>query len=83
MKVKKIAEETGNAKNHTYAKVTQAGGNTTMRLNKINNANKNHKQNIHEKLCSISPKQFRSQGNNLGKKSLKQIQQKTICSNRR
>ena len=42
---------------------------TTMRLSKTNNVNKNHKQNIHETLCTVSPtNQFRRQGNNLSKK---------------
>ena len=55
-----------------------------MRLSKINKIDKNQKQNIHEKLHSISPtKQFRKQGNNLGRKPSKQTQQSTIHSNRR
>ena len=71
VKKKKIAEETGNAENHTYAKVTHAGRNPRRRLSKTNNANNKHKQNIHEKLCSISPaNRFRRQGNNLSKKPL-------------
>ena len=52
VKAKKIAEETGNTENHTYAKVTRAGRNPTRRLSKTNNADNNHKQNKHEKLPS-------------------------------
>ena len=69
MKVKKIAQETGNAENRTYAEVTCAGRNPTRRLSKTNNADNKYKQNIHEKLHSISPtNHFRRQGNNLSKK---------------
>ena len=81
---KKKFWRTGNAESHTYAEVTQAGRNPTMRLSKINKIDKNQKQNIHEKLHSISPtKQLRKQGNNLGRKPSKQTQQSTIHSNRR
>ena len=49
--------------------VIQKTVNPTRRLRKINNADKNHKQNIHEKLCTISARnRFKRQGNNLSKK---------------
>ena len=65
VKVKEIAKETGNTKNRTYAEVLGAGRNLTGRLSKSNNANNKHKQNMHEKLCSISLRnRFRRWGNN-------------------
>ena len=70
--MKKIAEETGNTENHTYAEVIRAGRNPTRRLNKTSNADNNHKQNIYENLRSISPtNRCRRQGNNLSKKPSK------------
>ena len=69
MKVKEIAEEAGNIENRTYAEVTCAGRNPTRILSKTNNADKNQKQNIHEKLPSVSRRnRFRRQGDNLSKK---------------
>ena len=68
MKVKETAEETGNAEKRTYTEETRAGRNPARRLSKINNAGNKHKQNIHEKLCSVSPwNRFRRQGGNLSK----------------
>ena len=54
-KAKKIAEETGNTENRTYAKATRVGRNPTRRLRKTNNADNKHKESIHEKLHSIRP----------------------------
>ena len=72
MSVKKIVEETGNTESRTYAEVIRAGRNPTRRLSKTSNADNNHKQNIHEKLRSISPtNRCRRQGNNLSKKPSK------------
>ena len=69
VKVKKIAEETGNTENCIYAEVTWTGRNPARRLSKSNNADNKLKQSIHEKLCSISPTNwFRRQGDNLSKK---------------
>ena len=45
MKVKKIAEESGNTENCTYAEVTRAGRSPTRRLSKTNNAKNKHKEN--------------------------------------
>ena len=59
----KIAEETGNTENHTYAEVTCTSTNPTRRLNKTNNADIKHKQNIHEKPRSISPTNHDSEDN--------------------
>ena len=66
VKVKRIADETGNPGNRTYAEVTRAGRNPTTKLGKTSNADNNHKQNIHEKLLLISAaNRFRRKGNNL------------------
>ena len=45
VKVKKIAEESGNTENCTYAEVTRAGRSPTRRLSKTNNAKNKHKEN--------------------------------------
>ena len=72
LKMNNIAEETGNTENRTYAEVTRAGRNPTKRLSKSNNVDNKHKQNMHEKLCLISPtNRFRRQGNKLSKKTIK------------
>ena len=56
VKVKKITEVICNTENHTYSKVTRSlSKSPTRRLSKTNNANNKHQQNVHEKLCSISP----------------------------
>ena len=49
--------------------VIQKTVNPTRRLSKTNNADNNHKQNIYEKLSTISARnRFKRQGNNLSKK---------------
>ena len=55
LRKRKIAEETGNTENRTYAKATRVGRNPTRRLRKTNNADNKHKESIHEKLHSIRP----------------------------
>ena len=55
MRKKKNSEETGNTGNRTYGEVTRAGRNPTSNISKTNNADSNHKQNIREKLHSVSP----------------------------
>ena len=54
MKVKKIAEETSNTENPTYGEVTRANRKPTKRQSKTNNTDNKQKQNIQEKLRSIS-----------------------------
>ena len=68
--MKVIAEETGNVENRTYAEVARATRNPTRSLSKAKNTDNKHKQNIHEKLCLMSPtNRFRRQWNNLSKKT--------------
>ena len=55
MKVKKIAEETANTENRTYAEVTSPGRNPRRRLSKTDNTDNKRKENILEKLRSIGP----------------------------
>ena len=82
VKVKKITKETGNIENRTYDKVIRAGRCPTRILSKTTNADNKHKQNIHEKLCTISStNQFRRQRNNLSRKP--SSTNTTLPSNRR